>query len=205
VSTLHTKELGKISKLYLELGYSMQSIADEYNTSLNAVVYFMRKHGVPRRTGGQTRYLKWENAEASFTVREAKTEKQKILDAKGAMLYWGEGYKTGKAKGIDFANSDPKMAKLFIDFLRDRYSLQEEKFRIALYVHLNQEIEVIIKYWSALLSIPKAQFTKPYIAKARNSKNKRKSRMEHGLVHIRYHDKKLLKDMLSLIESHSTR
>lgn len=182
----------------------MQKIADDYKVSLDAVVYFMRKHGVPRRTGGQTQYLTWKNSEATFTVRKAQTEKEKILDTKGAMLYWGEGYKTEKAKGIDFANSDPKMAKLFIEFLRNRYSLQEKKFRIALYVHPNQQIDTLIEYWSTLLSIPRAQFTKPYVAKARNSKNKRESRMRHGLVHIRYHDKKLLKDMLSLIESHST-
>lgn len=198
------KELQNISTLYLKEGYSMQGIADKYDTSLNAVVYFMRKYKIPRRTSGQTHHKIWKNRPPRFKTRKAMTTKQKILDAMGAMLYWGEGYKTEKASGIDFANSDPLMVLTFITFLRNRYVLDENRFRIYLYIHKNQKEDDLVEYWSSVLSIPKLQFTKPYVAKKTVAKNKRTNKMKYGLVHIRYHDKKLLKDILSLIESHST-
>ncbi len=115
------------------------------------------------------------------------------------MLYWGEGYKgddLNPAKQVDFANSDPEMILLFMNFLRSVYVLDEKRFRVYLYCYSNQNIPKIIKFWSKLAGIPRSQFTKPYV----RSDYKVDGRvMKHGMVHIRYCDKKLLIDIMELI------
>ena len=119
----------------------------------------------------------------------------------GAMLYWGEGYKgshESPAGLVDFANSDPEMIQMFLKFLRAVFYLDESKFRVYLYCHSNQNLKDIMDFWSNLTSIPITQFSKPYIKKDFGSKRV----MSHGLVHIRYYDKKLLLEIKKMIDSY---
>jgi hypothetical protein len=44
------------------------------------------------------------------------------------MLYWAEGSKSRVA--VQFVNSDPAMARYFVDFLRTYYGLPDEAFRV---------------------------------------------------------------------------
>jgi len=61
---------------------------------------------------------------------------------------------------------------------------------VYLYCYSNQSIELLLNYWYKLTNIPKSQFSKPYV---RNDFLPEKSgKMEYGMVHIRYADKKLL-------------
>ncbi|MEK7093057.1 MAG: hypothetical protein AAB927_01070 [Patescibacteria group bacterium] len=126
----------------------------------------------------------------------------KELNAIGAMLYWAEGHKTSSAPGIDFANSDPRMLVLFMKFLRSRYHLDEKRLRVYIYCYANQPIDGLKEYWSKLLGIPRPQFTKPYV---RENPTMNARQMPYGLVHIRYSDKKLLLDVLNLIESYRSK
>ena len=106
----------------------------------------------------------------------------------GIMLYWGEGYKAGNG-AVDFANSDPVMIKVFMNFLRKICGVNENKLHIYLYCYVNQDLQTLIHFWSNLTKIPICQFTKPYIR--RDFDPKKAGKMAHGLIHIRYYDKKL--------------
>jgi len=174
----------------------MREIAELLGVSTDAVVYFMRRQGIARRTPSENNAIRFEQKHPSFKV---KSSTNKYLEAFGTALYWAEGAKSKSAGGIDFANSDPKMIAFFLAFLRDRYTLDEKRLRVFLYCHSRKDIQNLIRFWSHLTRIPHSQFTNPYIQSGSDSK---KHKMPYGLVHIRYYDKKLLNDVKNLIQSY---
>ena len=182
-------ELEKIKKFYYEGKLSMREIADIFRVSIDAVVYFMRRHGLKRRSFSEINKLRFDKKVPSFKEKQVNSVYRKELKAIGSMLYWGEGYKSEKSSSVDFTNSDPEMIALFLKYLRNIYSINENKLRVLLYCYSDQNVNDLIKYWSKLTKIPKSQFTKPYIRKDYNINSRQ---MRYGLVHIRYIDKKLL-------------
>jgi hypothetical protein len=201
MTSIKQTQLNKIKELYYERKYSMKAIGKELGVSIHSVVYFMRRNGLVRRTLKEEQKLRFENKKPSFTVRT--DDKYSIeLNAIGAMLYWGEGYKGSKdspAKSVDFANSDLDMIKLFLIFLRKRFMLDEKKFRILLYCYSDQDVSSLIRFWSKETNIPPIAFTKPYV---RNDFKPEARKMKYGLIHIRYYDKKLLLELKKMIDSY---
>src|SRR3989344_3537614 len=195
MATIPREKWRNVSRLYLS-GKTMRQVAEAYDAQIGAVVYILRKLKVPRRSATEANNLLFESKKPSFFLRRERT---KALDGMGAMLYWAEGYKTEAAMGIDFANSDPRMAKFFVTFLRDRYDLDEKRLRGMIYCYADQDIPSLTKFWSSLLDIPQNQFTRPYV---RTDFRINGRKIPYGTVHIRYSDKKMLRDMLNLIESY---
>ena len=112
----------------------------------------------------------------------------------GVLIYWAEGAKFKGMDGVpctvDLANSDPRMAILFLRFLREICRVDEDKLGVQLYCYADQDIEILKNYWYKRTSISLKKFIKPYV---RNDFLPEKSgKMKYGLVHIRYTDKKLL-------------
>lgn len=191
----------RVGELYLA-GLSMRAVAEKMHGSLDAVTYVLRRLGIPRRSFREANRITFASKKPSFTVRKSVRVAENELSAMGAMLYWAEGHKTARATGIDFANSDPRMVALFVKFLRSRYCLDEKRLRVYMYCYANQPTNDLRDYWSTLLKIPREQFTKPYV---RDNPKKGVRQMPYGLVHIRYSDKKLLLDVLNLIESYRSK
>jgi len=100
------------------------------------------------------------------------------------MLYWAEGTKLPKNAQIEFANTDPRMAFLFITLLRKCYTLDEEKLKARLHLHHYHDIKKAEKFWSELLDIPLKQFYKVYIKPRSKTKKFRRNFM--GICFIRY-------------------
>lgn len=175
----------------------MREVAVHFRVSIDAVTYVLRKLKIPRRSAYEAGKIAFESKPLSFQILRPKNSKQRTLEIMGAMLYWAEGYKTKLAAGIDFANSDPRMALTFMNFLRSRYILDEKRLKILLYCYADQNTDRLITFWSDRLSLPRTQFTRPYVRKDYRPDRRK---MPYGLVHIRYCDKKLLLDVLNLIE-----
>ena len=178
----------------------MKDLAREYKVSLNAVVYFMRHHNLERRSKTEGSRLAYLRKPASFTVKESFTDFENELRLAGIFLYWGEGYKRPDGKSVDFANSDPTMVIIFLRFLREICCVDESKIRLYLYCYENQNPKELIAYWCNLLKLPKSCVTKPYVRK--DFQLEKIGRMKYGLIHIRYHDKKLLTRILEWIEEY---
>ncbi|MBU1045954.1 hypothetical protein KJ616_02430 [Patescibacteria group bacterium] len=109
------------------------------------------------------------------------------------MLYWAEGAKPNAAKRswtVDLANSDPRMIMLFLRFLRTICRVDKKRLRVFLYCYANQNIDSLKQYWHNITHIPLSQFTKPYVRK--DFIQEKTGKMPHGLIHIRYNDKKLI-------------
>ena len=200
MQTIPETEIPKIKQLYLDKQLSAREIAKQLHYSIDAVYYVMRKYNIARRSSQLTNQFRLERQPASFKLKSTLTKKDTLLLISGCMLYWAEGYKTEKSAGVDFANSDPAMQKLFIHFLRHICGITESRIKIQLYSYHNADTQAKIQYWSTLLHVPTSQFTKPYI----NPKSTldKKGKMPYGLVHIRYYDKKLLRQIMSWIDEY---
>ena len=111
-----------------------------------------------------------------------------------AMLYWAEGEKKGS--GPKFANTDPKLARLYISLLRKCYNIDESKFRIRLHLHYYHSIKKSKSFWARTLSVPLDQFTKIGIKKRSVKKRFRKNFA--GICFIYYGNSKIRKELLEL-------
>jgi len=193
-------KISKLKDLYLNEGRSMLDIAGHFKVSIDVVAYAMRSNGIARRSLKDASAWSFINKEMTFKKRNVKGLKKITSEIILAMLYWGEGFKgneNSKATTLDFANSDPEMVRLYIYCLRVLYEFDEKKLRVLLYCYSNQNVPSLINFWSKLTNIPKGQFSKPYI---RTDSRVNARIMKHGLVHIRYYDKKLLIEIKNVID-----
>lgn len=108
----------------------------------------------------------------------------KVLRTILSMLYWAEGTKSPRSGQIQFANTDPKLALLFITLVRKCYPIDERKLRARLHLHHYHDIKEAKKFWSELLDIPLKQFYKDYIKPRSKTKKFRRNFM--GICFIRY-------------------
>ena len=116
------------------------------------------------------------------------------------MLYWAEGWKN-KTGSIAFSNSDPKMIKLFLKFLRKICGVYENRLHILLHLYEDQNERDLKRYWSEITEIPLDQFNASYIHQGKPGTYNKKSK--YGTVSLRYCDKKLLDQILERIERYS--
>ena len=190
MGTISEKKLEFVKNLYFKKLYSAREVADVLNISIDAVYYFMRRQDIKRRGLSEQNKIVFERKPISFRVKSKLSQEDQKLKTVGVVLYWGEGYKAASSAGIDFTNSDPHMIAVFTHFLRRICGVNPDRLRVLLYCYSNQDVTKLIQFWSSLTNIPKKQFTKPYVRQ--NFKGKGIGKMPHGLVHIRYMDKKLL-------------
>ncbi len=181
-------------------GKIAKEIAEGLEVDIDAVFYFMRKHKITRRSMSERNQLRYEKKVPSFAIKAVLNKNDEFLKVLAVAIYWAEGYKSEKAKCVDLANSDAEMIRIFMKFLRNVCGIDETRLRVLLYCHDRQAIPELILYWSKLTGISPKLFTKPYVPKRSSSSNHRN--MSHGLIHIRYYDKKLLQLILSWIEDY---
>lgn len=180
----------KIISLYIKSELSAREISDHLGITIKTVYSVLRKKCVPRRKAAEYTRIAFERKPLSFAYKTPITLRERNLCNIALAIYWCEGFQTEKATGIDFANSNPTMVKVFLLFLRNICHVNVKRLRCYLYCYSNQNPRQLLLHWSRITGIPKSQFTKPYI---RNDYRLDKiNKMPYGLVHIRYADKKLL-------------
>ena len=200
-AAISPKHLEKVKTLYYEQKLSARQIAEKFGVCLDAVYYFMRHHGLKRRSVSENDAIRFAAKEPSFALATVMTPELEKLKVMAVMLYWAEGSKRAPYN-IDFANSDPAMIAIFTSFLRRICGVGESKLRACIYCYANQNVLELTDFWSELTSIPKNQFTKPYIRQ--DFDIRKKDRMRYGLLHIRYCDKKLMTLLLQWIAEYAT-
>jgi len=97
----------------------------------------------------------------------------------GAVAYWSEGAK--RDHSVRFSNSDPWLARLFIEWAR-RF-LEHQGFSAALHLHSGQGERERIEYWAEVTGINPAQFCKTYVK--REGTGHRKNALYNGTISIR--------------------
>ena len=119
----------------------------------------------------------WHRGQRSLRLLKAKQEARKtldqinlsdaILDLAFAMLYFGEGAKSGTTS---IASSDPTILKFVLVVLRRNYNIMPEMIRCDLHLRMDQKSHILKKYWSQTLGIPLERFK--YVAFDKRSAGK---------------------------------
>lgn len=199
------RKLG-ISKSTLSYWLSKLEISKEAKNRISARVYEGSIKGLIRRNKNQTILAKKRAEEIRGLAKKevAGLIKNKLF-LTGISLYWAEGYKKGaygsKWKAVDFANSDPELIRIMMEFFRKICKVEEKKIKIQLIAHKNIDINKVVAYWSKLTKIPKNQFIKTCCSVSKSSKNKRnKNSLPNGTIHIRINDVKLFFRIIGWID-----
>lgn len=120
----------------------------------------------------------------------------------GAALYWGEGTKSdnnGKWPTLAFANSDPKMVKVYLQFIRKIFNVPSTKIHGGIHLYPNTDIEDARLFWSRITRLPPSRF---YITTmvSRLSAGKRNPRLlPHGTITLRVYNRRLFHEMKGMI------
>ena len=103
----------------------------------------------------------------------------------GVGLYWAEGFK--KDKRLGFANSDPYMIQLFINWLTNCCNVRKEglRLRVGLNISHIHRIKEVEKFWSNFTKIPLDHFQKPYFQKFKWKKKFPNENNYYGVLRIR--------------------
>jgi hypothetical protein len=182
-------DVDEIRKLYYVDHLSSAEIGKRLGKTVWQVLKFMKKNGLKRRKCNESLTFVFNRKPKSYDKKKVLTASEQELMSAGLMIYWGEGAKSEGTK-VDLANNDPAMAQVFLTMLRRVYRVRESRLRLLLYCYANQNVENLINFWSKLLKIPTHQFIKPYVRK--DFKPEKVNKMPHGVIHVRYCDKKLL-------------
>ena len=105
-----------------------------------------------------------------------------------ALLYGCEGAKYPASSGVSLTNSDPELIVTFVQLLRQGFELDQNKWRVHLQIHDDQDFKKLVKYWSGLLDIPEDKFFNPTVTHARGGKHRNKY---FGTCSVRYGDYKI--------------
>ncbi len=148
-----------------------------------------------RHTGwekARARAVESHKAQKALRLLEAKKEAIRtlekiditpgILDLAFAMLYLGEGAKSGKTS---LASSDPKILNFVLFVLKKNYSITPDMIRCDLHLRMDQDAETIKQYWSDQLNIPLTQFK--YTAYDKRSEGKKTYDRYKGVCVITCH------------------
>ena len=137
----------------------MAAIAERLGCSLNTVVYWMNKYGIPRRDTSEAIY-RWHNPDGDpFEIRMPETDDEWELSLLAIGLYIGEGKKQSDAD-VSLSNTDPRVIQVFLRFLRQVCRVEESKIWAWLNVFDDVDLVAAQEYWQAVTGLPEAQFYK---------------------------------------------
>lgn len=126
-----------------------------------------------------------------------------LFDAVCLTIWWTEGTKIRIDKrwkntfnySVEITNTDSEIISLFLKYLRDNLSVQNEKIRLQLQIHQGDDQEEFESFWEEKTNIPRNQFNKTIVRPVGNKVGKSK-----GTCKIRVYDKKLYLRLSNLLE-----
>lgn len=122
-------------------------------------------------------------------IKDIKKISERELWLMGIMLYWAEGGKEKEyypGSGVNFSNSDPHMARLFLKWLLDICKIEKERIHFSLYIHENsrERMDSVLAYWLKQTGLSKKHFRSVYFKK-HTIKTKRRNIGESYFGNIR--------------------
>ncbi len=106
----------------------------------------------------------------------------------GVLLYWAEGSKerdSSVGTQLKFNNSDPRMVRLFLIWLKEVFNVQEDDIVYELYIHKTGDAQKAIQFWENATSCERGKI-RIYFKRHRVKKTNRKNVEEnyHGLLRV---------------------
>lgn len=112
----------------------------------------------------------------------------------GAALYWGEGVNRELSKGYplaSFTNSDPKMVKVFMRYLREVLQVKDEKITAGVVIYPNLDAQKVRRFWSRITNLDEDKFWISVAVSKVSKKRKPLYYLPNGTVHIRINSRQV--------------
>jgi len=168
----------------------MMEIARGNNWGYKTVVYWMQKHQISRRSQSEATYVKRNIHGDPFRVKFFEGQEDLKLFHLGIGLYLGEGDKRNKGH-VKLANTDPKILKIFLMFLRDICGVRESKIKAELNVFDDVDVNKAIDFWLKSTGITRNQLRNIQVREGKRGSYKHKS--QYGTLSIYVCNTKLKK------------
>lgn len=189
-------------------GLTMPEIAQRLGVAKSSVSLWVRDvpfAARPGRTGARRRgpnsLQRRKLAEIEELMEAGKRRIGTLSDREflvaGLALYAGEGSKRDGCVG--FANTDARLIRMFCQWLRKFFDIDEGRLRAALYLHQGLDLEAAVGYWSRLTEIPPTQFLKPY--RASPDPTVRSSKHEFGCLTVKYSCSRTHRAVIGLMQA----
>lgn len=125
--------------------------------------------------------------QSSLEIKNIDTNTLKII---GAILYWAEGSKQNEhepSKELIFTNSDPRMIRIYILWLRKCLFVKDENIKFEIYIHetYSKTPRQLSKYWSGIVGFTSDRLNKIYFKKNKvKSFRKNRSINYNGVLRV---------------------
>ncbi len=118
-------------------------------------------------------------------------------------MWWCEGTKRRRDKRwknaylypIEITNTNPKIIKIFVDFLVNDLKVPINRIKGQIQIHEGDDKNAIENYWSKYLNIPQIQFNKTIVRPKGN-----RYRNNYGTFKVRTYDKKIFNRLQFLLD-----
>jgi transcriptional regulator with XRE-family HTH domain len=188
---LRRDEGAPINEIAQRVGVSKSSVSlwvrDIELTPEQRLALLERNPAYNRQLSGWTKMAERRRAEREGFQRDGR-RRARAGDASfiaGCMLYWAEGAK--ERNQLQFANSDPEMARFFVSFLKKHFGLHRDQIRITCHLyadHLDKQAE-IEQYWLDTLGLSQASLRKSVVnVYSKYSKRKRVGNLPFGTCRV---------------------
>jgi hypothetical protein len=184
----------EIAEQYSVGKLSVQQISENLGRSWYQIDKVLEKQGVEKRSIAESaralHITKFGLGE--FKIKENLSHEEELLKIAGVMLYWGEG--TKERGNVALSNSDPRIIKLFVRFMRIICGIDPNRLHATIHYYEDHDPEKLTAFWSEVTKIPVEQFYKPFLH-PRASKGTYRKPSLHGTISIQYSDTLLLKQI----------
>lgn len=170
-------------------------------------MWLAKKRGLLQFNKDRTKAVLIENktVQAEGKVEIGKLSQRELLLI-GAALYWGEGSKSERDRRnnsiaqLALSNSDPRMIRLYMRFVRETLRVPEEKIRAGIQVHPNLGVDVAKKFWADITKLPVDRFFITHQISSASKLKRPKRFLPYGTISIKVNKRVLFYKMKGYIE-----
>jgi hypothetical protein len=190
----------EVVRMYTCERLSVQQISSTLKISAYGIGKILRNNNIKKRSisDAATCHHITQFGLKEFKLKENLTREEEQLRVAGAMLYWGEGAKSGS--NVALSNSDPRIIKIFLSFLRLICGVSEDRLHVSLHYYQDQDPSTLITFWADVTRIPASHFYKPHMQI--RHKGTYRALSKHGTVIVTYSDRRLLKLLLMWMDKY---
>jgi transposase-like protein len=121
--------------------------------------------------------------------------------AAGCMLFWAEGSR--QRNKVVFTNSDPAMARFFVEFVREFFDISSDRLRLTCNLFADHEArqQEIENFWLRTLGLPRSCLCKSTVNHySRYSQKKRRNKLPYGTCRIVVHSTEIAQTIYGSIQ-----
>jgi hypothetical protein len=163
----------------------------------------------PVRSGQRTGTI--NNSRRCRSVRQAAQEQGRELartsdplHVPGCMLYWAEGSK--RRNSVTFTNADAEMVDVFLRFLRECYSVSDDRVTLSVNCFLANglTIDAIQSWWLERLELPRYCLRTPAVNRLSSASKRLKGHiLPYGTARVSVHSTFIVQSIYGAIQEYA--